>query len=360
MTYPDEIPRLTFFVRRNPMDHDLIVEQLLDQCKCFLENILQASDLHRVAAASLAIFEHIRDVGRALLQAKVELEAQQFRGQAVPHCCQQAEVRYVHTRTVSPMTLFGVITIPVRTFQCHGCGASLRPDDAFLGVPERGEFTDDVRLLYTPLVAELPHRVANDLLRRMTGLELSSCGAQGIIDSSAADHARWRTDPETQAATSVAEPLEAGEEASSLCLEIAMDGVKAHIDGRWQEPKVATILVRRLPVQPQEPTRGTVVARRYVGILGSAEALVMRIKQMIVDAGWQHLPVAEILGDGAPWIWHVAEAHFPGVRQTLDYYHLSEHLYAVAHLLFPDAPEQAKQWVEGKQAALLTDRVGEV
>jgi hypothetical protein len=65
----------------------------------------------------------------------------------VPHCCPQAAVRDVHTRTVSPMTRFGGITIPVRTFQCHGCGASWRPDDACLGVPERGEVTDDVRLL---------------------------------------------------------------------------------------------------------------------------------------------------------------------------------------------------------------------
>ena len=51
---------------------------------------MQASGLHSIAAASLAIFEHIRDVGRAVLQAKVELEAQQFR-QAVPHCSQILE-----------------------------------------------------------------------------------------------------------------------------------------------------------------------------------------------------------------------------------------------------------------------------
>jgi hypothetical protein len=41
---------LHLFIRRNPMDHDLIVEQLLDRCKCFIEHILQASDLHSVAA----------------------------------------------------------------------------------------------------------------------------------------------------------------------------------------------------------------------------------------------------------------------------------------------------------------------
>jgi hypothetical protein len=48
---------------------------------------------------------------------------------------------------VSPETLFGQITIPVRTFQGGGCGATCRPDDAPLGVPEAGDFTDDVRYL---------------------------------------------------------------------------------------------------------------------------------------------------------------------------------------------------------------------
>jgi hypothetical protein len=95
-------------------------------------------------------------------------------------------------------------------------------------------------------------------------------------------------------------------------------------------------------------------------VLGSAEALVASIKRTIRDAGWEQIPVAEILGDGAPWIWNVADAHFPGVRQTLDYYHLSEHLYAFATLQFLHAPGQAKVWVEQKLAALLTDRVGDV
>ena len=51
---------LHLFIRRNPKDHDLIVEQLLAQCKCFIEAILQTSDLHHVATASLAIVEQIR------------------------------------------------------------------------------------------------------------------------------------------------------------------------------------------------------------------------------------------------------------------------------------------------------------
>ena len=45
---------------------------------------------------------------------------------------------------------------------------------------------------------------------------------------------------------------------------------------------------------------------------------------------------------------------------SLDYYHLSEHLYQFAHLLCPDIPERITAWVEEKLAALLTDRIGGV
>jgi hypothetical protein len=342
------------------MDHDLIVEQLLDRCKGFIESILQAPDLHSVASTSLAIFAQMRQGAREILQAKTVLEAQQCRSREVTRCCPDASVKYVHTRTVSPETVFGKITIPVRTFQCSGCGAAFRPDDAALGVPEAGDFTDDVRYLYAPVAAELPHRVANDLLQRCTGVVLSARGAQSIIDNTAQDLQQWQAGRNTQEVAAVTDVLGAGDGAAELRVEIAMGGVMAHIDGRWQEAKVATMLVRRPETQAEAPTLGAVLARRYVGVLGSAEDLVARITQVIRDAGWERISIGEILGDGASWIWAVADAPVPGVRQTPDYYHLSEHLYAFAQLLYPHEPAGAKAWVEQKMGAFLTDRFGDV
>ncbi len=274
-------------------------------------------------------------------------------------CSQILAVKSCHTRTVSPTTIFGPITIAVRTFACPTCSQLWRPDDEVLGVPERGDFTDDVRFFYSPLAAELPHRGANAQFGRFTGLRLSSCGAQSLIDSSAHDLSRWRQQQEQDDQSVVSELLDR-DDASRLRIEIAMDGVKAHIDGEWQEPKVATVVVRRLPARRRPPTRGAVIARRYVCELGSAEMLMQRIKAMIRESGWEDIEVAEIVGDGAHWIWNAAERHFPGVRQTLDYYHLSEHFYDFAHQLFGETSEQVKPWVEGKLSALLRDRVGDV
>jgi hypothetical protein len=57
----------------------------------------------------------------------------------------------------------------------------------------------------------------------------------------ATDLPPWQTTQGAQE-TLVEAALGAEAEASRRRLEIAMDGVKAHIDGRWQKPTVATIL----------------------------------------------------------------------------------------------------------------------
>jgi hypothetical protein len=342
------------------MAHDLIVEQLMARCKGVIEQIVQAPDLHRVATASRAIFEQIRDVGRAMLQAKITLEAQQRKGADVVPCCPARRARSRHTRTVSPQTFLGEVHIPVRTFQCDGCGASLRPDDHHLGVPEVGACTDEVRALYASVVAELPHRVANDLFARCTGVVLSSCGAQGLIDRTAQALQPWQAERGTQEAEAVVDALGVGGSAPALRLEMAMDGVMAPLDGRWQEAKVGPILVRQLASQTEPPTIGASLARRDVGILGSAEALALRLPQVIHASGWGPSPLVEVLGDGAPWMWTVAEAHVPGVRQTLDFYQLSAPCDGVAPLLYPHNPMGAKAWVDETLGALLKDRVGDV
>jgi hypothetical protein len=67
-----------------------------------------------------------------------------------------------------------------------------------------------------------------------------------------------------------------------------------------------------------------------------------------------------MLGDGAPWIWQVADASCPGVQQTLDYDQLREHLDACATCQSSDNPAGAMAWVEQQLGALRTHRVGAV
>ena len=70
-----------------------------------------------------------------------------------------------------------------------------------------------------------------------------------------------------------------------------------------------------------------------------------------------------VVADGAVRIWNLTGDRFPQAHQRLDYYHASEHLWAVAHALHPEEPAAARQWVEpmlqqlqkGRVPALLND-----
>jgi hypothetical protein len=46
--------------------------------------------------------------------------------------------------------------------------------------------------------------------------------------------------------------------------------------------------------------------------------------------------LVQVIADGAPWIWNLADLHFPGVAQLLDFYHAAEHLHETATALWPE------------------------
>ena len=48
-----------------------------------------------------------------------------------------------------------------------------------------------------------------------------------------------------------------------------------------------------------------------------------------------------VIGDGAHWIWDLAEEHFPGAVQIVDLYHAQEHVWDVAHAVFVARPKRA-------------------
>ena len=51
-----------------------------------------------------------------------------------------------------------------------------------------------------------------------------------------------------------------------------------------------------------------------------------------------------VIGDGAPWIWNIAQELYPKAIQIVDRFHVKEHLSNLSRSLYPRKPEQAKLW----------------
>jgi len=67
-------------------------------------------------------------------------------------------------------------------------------------------------------------------------------------------------------------------------------------------------------------------------------------------------PHTVVLGDGALWIWNIADDQFPSATQIVDRYHAKQHLSDVAKALYGPTTPRASQWAERRKEELDTGR----
>ena len=91
----------------------------------------------------------------------------------------------------------------------------------------------------------------------------------------------------------------------------------------------------------------------YVGAIEPADEFGNRIYREAWSRGWSRAKKKVTMGDGAEWIWNLADRHFPGAVQIVDLYHAREHLWGVARILHPNDPENQQAWMRVHQKRLL-------
>ena len=68
-----------------------------------------------------------------------------------------------------------------------------------------------------------------------------------------------------------------------------------------------------------------------------------------------------VIGDGAAWIWNLADQHFPGAVEIVDYMRAKSHLYDAAKCVFGEkATEGVEAWVETTEPFLYRGETIEV
>src|SRR5439155_16108820 len=68
--------------------------------------------------------------------------------------------------------------------------------------------------------------------------------------------------------------------------------------------------------------------------------------------GFDQAPRRVVLGDGAVWIWNIADEQFPGAIQIVDLYHAKGHLWDVAKAIYGAGSDLAEQWAKQRRDEL--------
>ena len=83
----------------------------------------------------------------------------------------------------------------------------------------------------------------------------------------------------------------------------------------------------------------------YVAAIETAEEFGLRLYSEAWRRGWSRAPKKVVIGDGAVWLWNIADQHFPGAIQIVDLYHARQHLWDLSAKLFPDDDPARKRWL---------------
>ena len=90
----------------------------------------------------------------------------------------------------------------------------------------------------------------------------------------------------------------------------------------------------------------------YPVSLGPPEPFGRQLWALAQQRGWLSAHTTAVVGDGAAWIWNLAERHFPTSTHIIDWYHAKQHLWTAAHGIAPDVETHATAWVDRMESAL--------
>lgn len=129
---------------------------------------------------------------------------------------------------------------------------------------------------------------------------------------------------------------------------------------RWQDIKSAVIY--RLDHHVKKPQgRGMISQKSIVSYQGEPEEFGRRVHAQALRQGFTEAKEVFVVADGAVWIWKIAEDRFGQATHVLDYYHASQHLWAVANELFsPEERSQALRWINPLLEQIHEGRVSKV
>jgi hypothetical protein len=275
--------------------------------------------------------------------------------QACPRCRRKVQP-WEANRERQVVTQCGAITLARPWYHCRSCRRGWSVVETVLAVPSRAHTSAGVRQWGLELAASLPYREAAQRLGELTGLALGPETLRRL----ALDVGTTIADAEEQAAAEVARTQEAAEpvERAPGLLVVETDGTMIRYRDGWHEVKVGLVagweggrlqrpsyVAAREPAETFGPHLLAEAARR-----GGLE--IARWAGGITGRGLAVLREALILGDGAAWIWKLADDHWTDRVEVVDFYHASEHLAVAAQAAFGDTPD-ARAWLTRLRRTLL-------
>jgi hypothetical protein len=292
--------------------------------------------------------------GASALTQLLQFEQPDTEHLTVPCACGHT-ARFKEMRDKSFLSVVGTVEVRRPYYHCSHCSKGQHPVDGELGI-DGLESSPGVRRMEAMLGAELAFVPAREPMKVLAGLEVPAKAIERAAESIGAEIAR-RDQQEIDRAKQLVLPIVTKQTIPKMY--VLMDGVQipvratetegrtGRIEGqraRTRECKIGAVFTQTTVDQEgwaiRDPDSTT-----YVGAVETADEFGYRIYTEAWHRGWEWATTKIVIGDGAVWIWNLADQHFPGAVQIVDLYHARQHLWDIAALLYPHDAAAKRRWM---------------
>jgi hypothetical protein len=306
-------------------------------------------------ASETAIRSSVHQVGGRVLEKLLNADEGGQRGPRID-CGQGHQAEFIAYRTKEVVTVLSPVQLKRAYYHCADCKQGRIPKDEDLDIVD-SSFSPGVRRMMGRVGGKEAFDEGRGDLEELAGVVVKTKAVERVSETIGRQIERVNQREREAAMSGKLDSIEAVD-----TLYIAIDGtgvpvVPHETEGRKGKDETGRAKTREAKLgcvftqtklddqgQPQRDEQSTT----YVGAIETAEEFGRRIYAEAVRRGLKRARRVVVLGDGALWIWNIADEHFPMATQIVDLYHAREHLSNVGKIIYGALSSKAKDWSAGR------------
>ena len=312
----------------------------------------------------MAVRSAMHHAGATALSELLQFPAPATEQRTLPCACGH-RAHYRELRSKPVLMAVGKVEISRPYYLCPHCHAGQFPADVELDI-EDTETSPGVRRMQAMVGQDAPFDHGRQQMKLLADLEVTTKAVERTAEAIGADIAA-REHEEIHRAVQLDLPIVIGKPIPFLYMQVDGTGVpvvKKETVGRAGKTEGQPAHTREAKLgcvftQTTWDKEGYAIrdpgSTTYVGAIETAQEFGPRFYLEACKRGWSRAEKKVFIGDGAEWIWNLADQHFPGAIQIVDLYHARQHLWELARKLFPNQQAEQQRWMVIHQDELLDE-----
>ena len=307
----------------------------------------------------MCIRSSMHGIGGLMLETLLNEEGSGYKGKRIP-CDNGHTYEFLEYRKKEVLTVIGAVEVNRAYYYDRQCRSGTCPKDNDLDI-EGTSFSPGVRRIMARVGAYRAFGLGHEDIKEIAGIDVTAKEIERACNKIGSQAKEFFATQGSEALSEKVIPLSLPPK-----LYICMDGTGVPMvtkelinrqgkaeDGqaKTREAKLGCVFTQTgldgkgRPVRDERSTS-------YVGAIETSEDFGKRVYAEAKRRGVDRAKEVAVLGDGAPWIWNIADECFPGAIQIIDLYHAREHYWNAGRAVLDHDKKKLQKWADRRRKEL--------